>query len=189
MRTILGFSITVLLTACAPRALEFDPAHDPSKVATTSALPPPVADPALEARRHFQNQGGMWTPAQMAQHVVTLRELGMKLDPQVLGEPLAFPLGAIVWLGGCTGSFVSDDGLIVTNHHCATGALQFNSTKEKDLLHDGYLAKTRADEKSNGPAARVFVTRGARDVTQDVRGDVDSLPDPKKRFDLLAQRQ
>lgn len=131
----------------------------------------------------------MWTPAQMAQHVVTLRELGMKLDPQVLGEPLAFPLGAIVWLGGCTGSFVSDDGLIVTNHHCATGALQFNSTKEKDLLHDGYLAKTRADEKSNGPAARVFVTRGARDVTQDVRGDVDSLPDPKKRFDLIEQRQ
>ena len=38
------------------------------------------------------------------------------------------PMGAIVWLGGCTASFVSPDGLIATNHHCAAGALQYNST-------------------------------------------------------------
>lgn len=189
MRTLLGVSITLLLSACSPRVLEFDPAHDPSKIATSGDLLPPVDDPQLEARRHFANSGGMWTPAQMPQHVVTLRELGMKLDPQVLGDTLAFPLGAVVWLGGCTGSFVSEDGLIVTNHHCATGALQFNSTKESDRLHDGFLAKSRSEEKSNGPAARVFVTRDARDVTKEVRGDLDAVADPKKRFDVLEQRQ
>jgi hypothetical protein len=148
-----------------------------------------VADPALDARRRFQNPGGMWTPQQMPQHVVTLRELGMKLDPQVLSDPTAFPLGAIVFLGGCSASFVSPDGLIVTNHHCATGALQFNSTKERDLLHDGYLAKTRAEEKSNGPAARIYVTQAFQDVTQQVRGGLEAIPDPKKRYDTLEQRQ
>ena len=189
MRTVDGISLFLLLSACAPRVLEFDPAHDPSKVETSADALPPVLDPQLEARRHFQNPGGMWTPDQLAQHVVTLRELGMQLDPQVLGDTLAFPLGAIVWLGGCTGSFVSDDGLIVTNHHCATAALQFNSSPGHDRLHDGFLAKTRLDEPSNGPAARVFVTRETRDVTKDVRGDIDSIIEPKKRFDLIEQRQ
>ena len=53
-------------------------------------------------------------------------------------------MGAIVSLGGCTASFVSPDGLIVTNHHCVTGGLQFNSTPTRNLLIEGYLAKTRA---------------------------------------------
>lgn len=188
MRHLATVSALILATACAPRAVEFDPAHDPSKVDGPGLLPP-LSDPALAARRTFENPGGMWMPSQMPQHVVTLRELGMQLDPQVFGDPLAFPLGAVVWLGGCTGSFVSDDGLIVTNHHCATGALQFNSTKESDLLRSGYLAKTRADERSNGPAARVLVTRSARDVTREVRGDLAALPDPKQRFDRLEARQ
>ena len=60
-------------------------------------------------------------------------------------------MGAIVSLGGCTASFVSPDGLIVTNHHCVTGGLQFNSTPQRNLLTDGFLAKTRDEELSNGP--------------------------------------
>ena len=74
-----------------------------------------------------------------------------------------------MWLGECTGSFVSPDGLIITNHHCAVRALQYNSTEEANLLQDGFVAKTRADEKSNGPAARIFVTRAFEDVTDKIR--------------------
>jgi len=191
MRTasLLSSSLALLVAACSPRVAEFDPANDPTRVDGKDAVPPAVADPEREARREFANPGGMWTPSQMAAHVVTLRQLGMKLDPQTLTDPLAFPLGAVVWLGGCTGSFVSADGLIATNHHCATGALQFNSTKENDLLRDGYLARTRGDERSNGPAARVFVTRSARDVTQEVRGDLAAVTEPKERFDRIERRQ
>jgi len=65
-------------------------------------------------------------------------------------------MGAVVSLGGCTASFVSPDGLIVTNHHCAAGALQFNSTPQRNLLLDGFLAKTREEELPNGPGSRVF---------------------------------
>lgn len=182
-------TLAAVSAACMPRAPEFDPANDPTKLGQVTEGLPPLADPALDARRRFQNPGGMWTPSQMAQHVVTLRELGMQLDPQVLGDPLAFPLGAVVWLGGCTGSFVSEQGLIITNHHCATGALQFNSTEKEDRMRDGFLAKSRAEEPSNGPAARVFVTRSARDVTKEVRGDLDAALDAKGRFDEIERRE
>jgi hypothetical protein len=174
-----------LLLACGPAQVVPPPEVGP----TGGTPPPPTIDPGGEVRRHFQDPGGMWPPAQMGQHVVTLHELGMKLDPQALGDPMAFPLGAVVSLGGCSASFVSPDGLIITNHHCATGALQFNSKPDQDLLHDGYLAKTRADEKSNGPAARVYVTRAFHDVTDKVRAGLEAVPDPKKRYDQLEQRQ
>jgi hypothetical protein len=146
-------------------------------------------DPTLEARRAFANPGGMWTPAQLGDHADTLKKLGVEIEAKALTDPMAFPLGAVVWLGGCTASFVSADGLIITNHHCATGALQFNSSKKgANLMVDGYLAKTRADEKSNGPAAKVFVTQAFRDVTKDVRAGVADEKDDKKRYEIVEQR-
>src|SRR5688572_22317497 len=123
-----------------------------------TAKPQPTAVPE-DGDKPFENPGGMWTPEQLGQHADTLKKLGFELDPAVLTKPMEPPLGAIVSLGGCSASFVSPDGLIITNHHCATGALQFNTTEKENLLETGYLAKTRADEKSNGPRARVFVTQ------------------------------
>jgi hypothetical protein len=181
-RLALGMCCSLL--ACGPAVVV--PPHD---AGPSGGTPPPTVDPTSEARRGYQNPGGMWPPGQMTQHVVTLRELGMKLDPQALTDPMAFPLGAVVSLGGCSASFVSPDGLIITNHHCATGALQFNSTPEQDLLHGGYLAKSRADEKSNGPAARVYVTQAFHDVTKEVRAGLEIIVDPKKRYDTIEQRQ
>ena len=49
-------------------------------------------------------------------------------------------------LGGCTGSFVSADGLVLTNHHCTRGYLQRLSTKDRDLVKDGFVAATRDQE-------------------------------------------
>ena len=86
-------------------------------------------------------------------------------------------MGAIVSLGGCTASFVSPDGLIVTNHHCVTGGLQFNSTPARNLLKDGYLAKTRGDELPNGPGSRVLVTTSVTDVTSEITGNIDCQGD------------
>ena len=74
--------------------------------------------------------------------------------PSALSDPLAAPLAAVVSLGGCTASFVSPDGLIVTNHHCVQGALAASTRRpENNLVENGFLAKTRADEKSAGPTA------------------------------------
>jgi hypothetical protein len=54
---------------------------------------------------------------------------------------------ATVRLANCTGSFISAEGLILTNHHCVESCLADLSSKEKSLVEEGFLAKTHADEK------------------------------------------
>ena len=141
------------------------------------------ADPAAAFRKTWSNPGGMWLPQQMtlAQHVELFNKLGVTLDAKSLADPLADPLGAVVSLGNCTASFVSPDGLIVTNHHCVQDALQLNSTPDSDLVKAGFLAKTRADEKSAGPAKRVMVAQAFRDVTHAMRDGLDEIADPVAR--------
>ncbi len=137
----------------------------------------------------FENPGGMWMPAQLAAQADTLKKAGFALDPAVLTDPTTFPLGAVVSLGGCSASFVSPDGLIITNHHCVTRYLQENSTPEKNLLKDGFLAGTRADEKSGGPLARVYVTRSFADVTAQVLGGLEGVADPGERYKQIGDRR
>ncbi len=49
--------------------------------------------------------------------------------------------------GGCSGSFISGDGLVLTNHHCIVGCIGDLSSADEDLMRDGFLAKSRADER------------------------------------------
>jgi hypothetical protein len=137
----------------------------------------------------FENPGGMWLPEQMAQHEEQLKALGLELDPKVLTDPTASPLGAVVSLGGCSASFVSPDGLIATNHHCSTRALQYNTTPENDLLTNGYLARSRAEERWAGPTARVYVTRASRDVTGEVRSGIEAIASDLDRYKTIAERK
>lgn len=131
----------------------------------------------------------MWLPEQMAQHEDQLKALGIELDPKALTDPTASPLGAVVSLGGCSASFVSPDGLIATNHHCSTRALQYNTTPENDLLTNGYLARSRAEEKSAGPTAHVYVTRAFRDVTGEVRSGIEAIAGGLERYKTIEERK
>lgn len=154
------------------------PQASASSAPTTSATVAVTAPPAPT----FENPGGMWMPEQMAVHEATLKSLGLQLDPSLLTKTDTGPLSAIVSLGGCTGSFVSPDGLIVTNHHCVTSYLAFASSKEKDLQLAGITAKDRAAEVWAGPNARVFVTNAIKDVTSDVRAGIDKIKDDVLRL-------
>src|SRR5262249_6099642 len=135
--------------------------------------------------------GGMWMPSQMSlpQHVETFQKMGVAMDAKTLSDPLAAPLAAVVWLGGCTASFVSPEGLLVTNHHCVQGALQHNSTSTDNLVENGFLAKTKADEKSAGQAQRVMVAQAFRDVTKEMRDGIDKITDPVARKEESEKRQ
>src|ERR1700710_3127874 len=75
---------------------------------------------------------GMWMPQQVPQLAPELKKLGMQIPPERLADLTGDPMGAVISLGGCTASFVSPDGLLVTNHHCAFGAIQGNSTAQRD---------------------------------------------------------
>ncbi len=111
---------------------------------------------------------GMWVPQQLPQIAGPLRQAGLQLDPAQLADLTGQPMGAVVSLGGCTASFVSPDGLVATNHHCAYGSIQLNSSPEHNLIRDGFNAKTMADEVTGGPNARVYVMDKISDVTADI---------------------
>jgi hypothetical protein len=151
----------------------------------TLAEPPPVAK---RAKVPYEDPGGMWPPTELGAHAAKLKELGLEIDPAALTDPLGFPLGAVVSLGNCSASFVSDDGLVITNHHCAVQALQYNSTTAENLYKDGFHAKGRADERFAGPTQHLYVTRAFRDVTREVRDGLEAAKDDAARYKLVEDR-
>lgn len=132
---------------------------------------------------------GMWMPSQILDLAPQVKALGFEGDPQAFADLTGQPMGAIISLGGCSASFVSPGGLIVTNHHCALSALQYNSRPEKNILEDGFLAKTRAEELPNGPGSRVYVTVSVKDITAEITGQIDSRLTDRQRFDLIEKRR
>ncbi|VXB87732.1 Dipeptidyl aminopeptidase BII [Luteimonas sp. 9C] len=128
---------------------------------------------------------GMWVPQQLPDIAPALRKAGLKLDPNRLADLTGDPLGAVVSLGGCTASFVSPQGLVLTNHHCAYGAIQLNSTPENNLMRDGFNAAALGDEISAGPNARIYALDSIQDVTAEVRAAIDAAPDGLGRTTAL----
>ena len=115
---------------------------------------------------------GMWMPQQLPLLAKDLKEKGLKISPQDISNLDKHPMTAIVSLGGCSASFVSDTGLIVTNHHCAYGSIQHNSTAENNLIDKGFYAESLSDELPGRPGSRVYVTQDITDVTNKVLDSV-----------------
>ena len=134
---------------------------------------------------------GMWMPQQVPQLAAQLQQMGMQIDPNRLADLTGDPMGAVISLGGCSASFVSPEGLAVTNHHCGFGALQFNSRPDRDLITNGFLAKTRDEELPAGPGSRILVTTSIEDVTPRVTAALNAKMgdlDREKAIDR-AQKQ
>ena len=151
------------------------------KTATVAALMACAASAPLAAKE------GMFTPQQLPMIADDLRATGLEIDPEALSDLTGFPMGAIVSLGGCSASFVSPQGLVVTNHHCARGSVQYNSTAENNYLENGFLAKTLGDELAAAPGSRIYVTTALTDVTQRMRSGTEAMS-PKERYDAIDQR-
>ena len=80
---------------------------------------------------------------------------------------------------GGSGSFVSPDGLLLTNHHVARGQLQKNSTADHDYLHDGFYAATQ-DQEMKSPDLEINVLVGMQEVTARVQGSAKGIADDAK---------
>jgi len=130
----------------------------------------------------------MWMPEQMRAHEAQLRALGLGIGPDELSNERSPVLGAIVSLGGCSASFVSAEGLVITNHHCAVGALQYNATPADNILEKGFVARSREAERSAGPTSRVYVTQAITDVTAQVRDKITEIKDDAARYRAIESR-
>lgn len=81
---------------------------------------------------------------------------------------------ASVNLGGCSASFISPEGLVMTNHHCTAGCLQQLSSAQKNYLQDGFLARTR-DQELQCPATEVSRLEQITDMTKEMNAATKSL--------------
>ncbi|WP_354669880.1 S46 family peptidase [Janthinobacterium sp. SUN118] len=138
---------------------------------------------------------GQWQPHQLPQLKSELKRVGIEIPAEKLADLSKHPMSAIVSLGGCSAAFVSDAGLVVTNHHCAYGAIQRNSTPEHNYITNGFLAKTRAAELPGGPNSLVYVTdkvenvseRVLKGLTADMTGRARHEAVEKRIKDLIAE--
>jgi hypothetical protein len=117
---------------------------------------------------------GMYTPDQIAR--LDLRKRGLKIKPQEIYNPAGGGLtDAVIRLSiGCTAEFVSPEGLILTNHHCAFDALVSASTPENDLVEHGFRTDNRAGEIP-AKGYSIFITRRIEDVTAKIRSGTENL--------------
>ncbi|MEM7455931.1 MAG: S46 family peptidase [Planctomycetota bacterium] len=104
---------------------------------------------------------------------LNLNEKGLEMDVEDVFNPDRVCLiDGICKVNGCTGSFVSGDGLIITNHHCAYRAIQSASTADNDLLENGFIAGNR-EEEIQAMGYTVRVTESFSDVSEAVLSVVD----------------
>ena len=106
-------------------------------------------------------------------HKLDLQAKGLEIELSDLYNPDGISLiDGICNIIGCSGSFVSEKGLILTNHHCAYRAIKNASTAENDFLENGFYAKNSSEEvRARGYTVRI--TESYRDVSEEVLSAID----------------
>lgn len=140
---------------------------------------------SLSTGRLFADEG-MYPLSEI--HKLDLKSKGLKVTPKQIYNPghVSF-IDAIVQVGGCTGSFISNDGLIITNHHCAFGAVQSASSKDHDYITDGYLARAKKDELS-ATGYTVRITESYKDVSKEVLTGLNDTMDLAARTRAIEKK-
>ncbi|WP_257326580.1 S46 family peptidase [Pseudoalteromonas rhizosphaerae] len=151
-------------------------------------LKPLIASLAIAVSGTTFADEGMWQPHQLPDLESILKAKGLEIDAKSISKLTEFPMNAVISLGGCTASFVSPKGLVVTNHHCAYGSIQYNSTPENNILENGFLATTPAEDLPAAPGSRVYVTETVTDVTKKVIKGTEKLS-AKARYDALEKNE
>src|SRR5215471_13256324 len=135
---------------------------------------------------------GMWLPDSINKlPLAEMKKRGFELKPEdvySLTKPSLKDAVVQISIGG-TGSFVSPDGLILTNHHVAFGAVTRASTSEKDYINKGFLAKSRAEEiRAQGYSIKI--TQDYKDVSAEVFSAIKPEMSPEERANaIVAKRQ
>jgi len=118
---------------------------------------------------------GMWLLPLLEQlNIKTMKSQGLKLTAEDIYSINKSSLkdAIVIFGGGCTGEIISEQGLILTNHHCGYGSIQRHSTTEHDYLKDGFWAKTLEEEIPTPGLAVTFLVR-LEDVTSQVNAVIN----------------
>lgn len=130
---------------------------------------------------------GMYPASEIGR--LKLKMHGLEMNPSDIFNPdEPCLIDGICKVNGCTGSFVSPRGLIITNHHCAYRAIQSASTAEDDYLADGFQAKTMGEEiEAKGYTVRV--TESFSDISQSVLSALGENMSYADRTKAIERRQ
>ena len=140
----------------------------------------------LSATLPLKADEGMWLPMMIKRlNQRDLQKMGLQLTPEEIYSVNNSSLkDAIVSMGGfCTGEIISDQGLMLTNHHCGYDAIRTHSTVDNDYLTDGFWAMSMEEEKPNEGLTATFLIR-MEDVTQRV---LDSLSSDMSESERAAK--
>lgn len=134
---------------------------------------------------------GMWLPYLIGKNYEEMKRLGLKLTKEDLYSINNSSLkDAIVQFnGGCTAEVISDEGLLLTNHHCGYGAIAGLSTVEKNYLDNGFWAKKKTEELP-APNMNVIFLERMEDVTEEVMEFVGNATGEAytKKFNEIAKK-
>ncbi len=133
---------------------------------------------------------GMWLPFLIEKYNIgKMTEMGLKLSAEDIYSINDTCLkDAIVALdyGSCTGELISKNGLLLTNHHCGYGEIQYHSSVEHDYLTNGFWAMRYEDELVNEDKTASFLIR-VEDVTDRINAALTPEMDEKTRLEVISK--
>jgi hypothetical protein len=135
---------------------------------------------------------GMWLPLFIERlNYVDMQKMGIQLTPEEIYSVNNSSIkDAIVQFGrGCTAEVISDQGLLLTNHHCGYGRIQAHSSLEHDYLSNGFWAMSLEEELSNPGLSVTFLIR-IEDVSARVLAEITNTMTEKERgekIDAISQ--
>ena len=140
----------------------------------------------LSAVHKYDAEEGMYPLSEI--HKLDLQKAGLQIGIDEIYNPNGVSLiDALVKINGCTGSFVSDQGLMITNHHCAFKAISNASRPEQNYLEDGFLAREFETEiPAEGYVVRI--TESYEDVTDQILKSVEAIKDLAERNKAISKK-
>ena len=131
---------------------------------------------------------GMWIPALLQRNEAEMQAMGMKItaDDIYSINHSSMKDAVVLFDGGCTAEIVSDQGLLLTNHHCGFDWIQKHSTVENDYLTDGFWAMTLEDEIPC-PGLEVIMLRKMVDVTEKILYNISDTISDEKRTQMVNE--
>lgn len=129
---------------------------------------------------------GMYPLSELSK--VELHTRGLEIDAKELYNPDGTSIvDSIINLGGCTASFVSPDGLILTNYHCALRAVQSVTSTENDYMLNGFFAETRETERE-AKGYNVRLIESYKDVSAEVLQSLSAKMTHKQRTEAIEKK-